>query len=133
MWKRLARSSCVAQNAYIGIDTANGDGEHAVEIGARPAGEGDQVPDRKNTGEKTSLDRTTDETVNHRVGLLEAGFRTRKDDPKGDCSPPRSIRDCAGICWRLTRNQSINTDLEHEPRRDQVRQHGQLRRPSYFW
>lgn len=66
------------ETTYVGIDTTDGDGEHAVEVGVRPACEGDQITEGEDTGEETSLDSTTDETVDHRICLGEASARARQ-------------------------------------------------------
>lgn len=64
----------VGRSTHIGVDAPDGDGEHAVEVGARPASKRDQVSEREDAGKETRLDGAADEPVHHSVRLAEAGL-----------------------------------------------------------
>lgn len=80
------------KKAYVGIDATDRVRKHGVQVCVPVENETEQIPKRKDGGEKPCLDSSTDKSVDNGVGLSEAGSRTRKDVSQNNCGFRRNIQ-----------------------------------------
>ena len=79
----FTRHKACQLQAYISINASNGDGEHAIKVGRWHAEEGYEVSGSKYGSKESSLDRTTNKTVEHRICPLETGLSPPEQETEG--------------------------------------------------
>lgn len=81
----LLHGCALDDGTYVGVNAANRDSEHSIEVRFWRSNEGNQVTEGEYACKKSGLDCATDESIENSVRLAETGFGARKDSSQCDC------------------------------------------------